>query len=340
MRVNSLSIKNFRCFKELHISFSHRVMIVGKNGSGKSSLLEAVYFIINGKSFRTTELTDMIKDDKKHLFVESNYKDDFDWIHDTTFGFDRDGRKKIIQDGEPAYRKNVMKGSSIVVHSPEDIQIIDGPPSKRRDFLDRAIFLTHKEFYNTVVNYKSYLKQKRILLKNNNKNGLLYLNRAVVPYIKEIETMRLDVAQTIEKKSTAILKEMSLPFSISINLPDREKNIEEKLNSKIDKELIKGYSLYGPHLDNIQINVMNRRGKSISMGEKSLISLILKFAEVQLLNDLGIKSLFIGDDIIGFIDKKRSDMIFSYCHTMDNQFILSHIEVEHKKEEWEYITLN
>jgi recombinational DNA repair ATPase RecF len=85
---------------------------------------------------------------------------------------------------------------------------------------------------------------------------------------------------------------------------------------------------------------MNRRGKSISMGEKSLISLILKFAEVQLLNDLGIKSLFIGDDIIGFIDKKRSDMIFSYCHTMDNQFILSHIEVEHKKEEWEYITLN
>jgi len=315
-------------------------MIVGKNGSGKSSLLEAIYFIINGKSFRTAELNDMIKDDEQHLFVESNYKDDFDWLHDTTFGFDRDGRKKIIQDGESAYRKNVMKGSSIVVHSPENINIIDGPPSKRRDFLDRAVFLTHKEFYNTVVNYKSYLKQKKILLKNNNKNGLLYLNRAVVPYIEEIETMRRNIADSIEKKAINILQDMSIPFSINIIFPEQYYNVEERLNSKIEKEFIKGYSLYGPHLDNIQISVMNRRGKSISMGEKSLISLILKFAEVQLLNELGIKPLFIGDDIIGFIDKKRSDMVFSYCNTMDNQFILSHIESGKKKEEWEYITLN
>ncbi|MCK5808686.1 DNA replication and repair protein RecF [bacterium] len=339
MRVNSLSIKNFRCFNELSLTFSNRVMITGKNGSGKSSVLESLYFIMNGKSFRTTDLNDMIKDDEDYLFVESNYKDDFDWEHNSSFGFDRDGRKKILQNGEAAHRKDIMKAASVVVHSPEDIKIVDGPPSKKRDFLDRAIFLTEKKFYSTVVNYKSYLKQKKILLRNGNKNGLLYLNRAVIPYIEEIVKKRQIIAQNIEKITKKIFEEMSLPLSLKIILPDQDENIEEKLNSKIDKELLKGYSLYGPHLDIIKIIVLNRRGKSISMGEKSLISLILKFAEVQLLNDLGIESLFIGDDIIGFIDATRSDMIFSYCTTMENQFIVSHIDSENKKSNWEYITL-
>lgn len=340
MRVNSLFIKNFRCFEELSLSFSNRVMIVGKNGSGKSSILEALYFMINGKSFRTPDIGEMIKDDSSHLYVESHYKDDFEWSHDLSFGFDKDGRKKILLDGEISTRKDIMNKSSVVIHSPDDIYIIDGTPSRKRDFLDRAIFLTKRDFFNTVVNYKSYLKHKKVLLKKGNKEGILYLNKAVVSYIKEIQNLRILLADKIEKQTAIILKEMSLPLSLQIVLPEQDENIEDKLNSKIDKELLKGYSLYGPHLDIITIHISNRRGRSISMGEKSIISLILKLAEVQLLNEMGINSLFIGDDIIGFIDKKRSDMIFSYCNTVTNQFIISHIDESIKKDGWEYLKID
>ena len=340
MRVESLFIKNFRCFKELSLSFSNRVMIVGENGSGKSSILEALYFMINGKSFRTPDIGEMIKEEHSHLYIKSQYKDDFEWNHNLSFGFDTDGRKKILLDGEVSTRKDIMKKSSVVIHSPDDIHIIDGPPSRKRDFLDRAIFLTKREFFNTVVNYKSYLKHKRVLLKKGNKEGILYLNKAVVTYIKEIQNLRILLAEKIEKHTATILEDMSLPLSLQIILPEKDENIEEKLNSKIEKELLKGYSLYGPHLDIISIQVSNRRGRSISVGEKYIISLILKLAEVQLLNEMGIKSLFIGDDIIGFIDKKRADTVFSYCNTIENQFIVSHIDYDVKKDGWEYLKID
>lgn len=340
MNINSLLIKKVRCFEELSLSFSNKVVIVGKNGSGKTSILESIYFIINGRSFRTTHINEMINEDNSYLYISSKYKNDFEWLHDVSCGFDRDGSKKILLDGELSNRRNIMEKASIVIHSPEDMNIIDGPPSKKRDFLDRAVFLTNRSFFNTVVNYKSYLKQKKILLRNHKKKELLYINRAIVTYIEKIREERHSISEMLYKKVNSIIKEMSIPLSFDIKVEENNDNIEEKLQSKLEQELQKGHSLYGPHLDNVTINILHKKGRSISMGEKAIISLILKFAEVQLLNDLGINSLFLGDDIMAFVDKKRSDLIFSYCSTMDNQFILSHIDKEKDNKEWEYIKID
>ncbi len=337
MRVFSLTLKNFRCFDSSSFSFSDKTVITGKNGSGKTAAIEAVYFSVNGKSFRTPEKKEMIQAGSPYFYIETKSEDDFGWAKVISWGVSRDGVKKITIDGENSTRKEIIKAFSTVVYSPDDIEIIEGSPSRRRDFLDRIIFLKDREFLSTVINYQSYLKHKKVLLKQGDKKGIHYLNRAVIPYIYKIREGRKTVMQEIISLSKSIMDIMNMSFNISFSFPGED--IERLLHDKMEYEIERGYPVVGPHTDQINLKVFNRKGRSISMGEKAFISLIFRLSEVELLKKERIIPLFIADDITGFMDHEKSEKILSYASSMDSQCIISGISFSNEIKKWEYIPL-
>lgn len=225
-------------------------------------------------------------------------------------------------DGDNVERKELLSISSIVIHKPDDTALVKGSPSLRRDFLDKAVFIGHRDYIRAMVNYRRYLKHKSVLLKSNKPDPIRHLNRAVIPFVNEIREKRKALADTITVEINNLFNHLDTGFSLEFVAPfdeDPYSIFEEKL----PKEMERGYSLYGPHVDNIQVKVEGRNGRSLSSGELYFLSLLLKISEMKIHAENGIYPIFMVDDIFSFLDSSNREKVAHILSEIDNQVLLT-----------------
>jgi DNA replication and repair protein RecF len=143
MFLERLSIKDFRCFDKNSVDFTDGVhAIVGDNGKGKTSLLEALFFCITGTSFRTPHVKELIRFGKDALFVEARFSR-LGVTH--TLAISYDGLKRRVSFNGALCTSGAELLGLIwgVACTPEDIELIQGPPATRRHFLDLFLAQTH-----------------------------------------------------------------------------------------------------------------------------------------------------------------------------------------------------
>ncbi len=322
MKIFDIYIKNFRKFDCFDISFDDKFLIKGCTGSGKTSIIESCYFSISGKSFRTSHLKDVVKSDSENLYVKCNMEDISGFKREITSGLDRSGNKKIMLDGAPVSRKELINSVKYMVHTPDDMDIIEGVPSKRRDFLDKAVFIEDGSYYDDLMNYFRYLKHKSLSLKKGNGKAVIYLNEAAIPLINKIRDRRMDICSKINCEISETVKKIFPGLILDVSSYTDE-NPGEKLNMKLEKEMEKGYPLYGPHLDTVNIKYQVGESKNMSMGEKYLISVILKLSELYLHAKAGIYPVFFIDDAFVFLDDEKKQMLLDTVMNLKNQVIMT-----------------
>lgn len=323
MNLNRILIKNFRNLIETDFFFDKKTVINGPNGSGKTSLIEAAYFSFSGRSFRTSNIKELINKENKFLFVRSEAEDLSGYNRELSVGFDSTGQRKILIDGINSTRKNLMNVVFPVIHSPEDMEIIQGGPKKRRDFLDRICYMENKTYFDDMMEYSRYLRQKNIMLKKNDGKTVSYLNRAALPLIKRIRDFRRNACDMINSEFKVYNSNIFPELEFSISCPNDDET-EDKLGSRLPSELEKGYAMYGPHLDNIAVKTElcdSRTG--VSMGESYLISLVLKMSELSLYSKKELYPVFFIDDLFVFLDSKRKVDLYNRIVTMKNQVIMT-----------------
>lgn len=323
MKLTHILIKNFRNIDNRDFFFEDKAILNGINGSGKTSIIEAAYFSFTGKSFRTSNIKELINKDQKFFFVRSDTIDFSGYKRELSVGFDESGQRKILIDGNNASRKDLMNIVFPVVHTPEDMEIIQGGPKKRRDFIDKICFMEKKSYFDDLVEYNRYIKQKNILLKKGDARTVSYLNQAATPLIKKIRESRKTACERINNEfkiyNSDIFPELQLVISSPV-----DDEIEEKLKLKITKEIEKGYALYGPHLDMIVVKTeLGESRTGASMGESYLISLVLKMAELSLYSKKELFPVFFIDDLFVFLDKRRKKVLFKKIVEMKNQVIMT-----------------
>lgn len=324
MQIKTLFLRNCRNLVKKSFNLSNRTILTGRNGVGKTSVLESISLLLSAKSFRTRYARDIINYENEVLFVKGDIIDKSQYERNVSFGSNRQNEKKITIDGEISKRKELLQLCSFVVHTPEDIDIIKGYPAQRRDFFDKIALIENPEYFDTVVNYSRYVKHKTLMLKKGDLESVKYLNKGVVSYIKTIQERRIQLSQKIMTILNQILEDIFEDFTVSIFMPSND-DIEEKLFDKLLKEIEKGQLLYGPHLDNILIKVNSRKSKTVSMGELSFISILLKIAELKMHAEKNIKPIFLGDDIYAFLDNKRAEKVALLLHDLKNQIVLSSV---------------
>ena len=323
MHINSIFLKNFRNLSQFKLDFPEKLVINGPNGSGKTSIIEACYLSISGKSFRSSDLKEIIKKTDEHFFINSSIKDFSGFNRDIKIAYDKSGSRRISIDGQTSSRRDIMEIAFPVIHSPKDMELVSGGPSGRRDFIDRICFMESKEYYDILMEYGKYIKQKNMSLKRGNNEAVRYLNRAAVPLIKKIRDMRDNISEKINDEVKNVSEKLMSGIKINIKTHSDE-NILEKLDSKIDIELKKGYAVYGPHLDNIDIKTeLSDTKRSLSMGEIYLISVIFKFTELNIYKEKRLYPVFFMDDIFTFLDQKRKSQLFEYISNFRNQCVLT-----------------
>jgi DNA replication and repair protein RecF len=320
MNVDVLELTNFRNYHKLKIKFSPFVNIIhGKNGSGKTNIVEAIYVLGLTKSFRNINEKHLILKDKDiskvkgTLVLKSKNKYEVD--------ITKEGKKVLINNNKVNLLSDYISNIPIIVFSPDDLKLLKETPIVRRKFLNIELSFYKKEYLKNIACYNKLLKQRNSYLKqsfiNSNKSSeyLDILTEKLFDYGLKIFNDRKEFIEKINQKINEYYSKISKSGAVNIkyvsNFEDNKENMLKKYKKYYQKELNFGKTLLGIHLDDIDFYLDQNKVKEwASEGQLKNIIVAMKLVEVNLIHEeRGYYPILILDDLFSEIDKEKINNI-------------------------------
>ncbi|MEO0272741.1 MAG: DNA replication and repair protein RecF [candidate division WOR-3 bacterium] len=308
--IKKISLVGFRNFKNFDFEFSNGVnLITGPNGSGKTNILEAIAYISQGKSFRRASDKDLTNFDSNFFRISATIVKD-GTSHEIIAGFDANlGSKYILIDDKQIDKiGNLFSLVPSLISTDRDQDIVDGPPSERRSILNRLISIIHREYLDLLIDYRKILENKNILLKEQKISEIKPWNEKQEQLALRITEYRLNFIEKIKKlfieKSAYFLKGKKAELIFE---PSYDGNIP--LDSFISQELRLGFSIVGPHRDNIEFTIDGKPARIFaSEGEKRLMILAFYFTFLELFKP---DSIVLLDEPFSVLDERGCEVVLS-----------------------------
>jgi len=358
MHIKHLSLSNFRNYSTLELPLQPGVnLLVGRNGQGKTNLVEAIFYAATLNSHRVSGYLPLVKhqQDKAVMRILAGFEDRENLI-ELELNVSGANRARINRSDTPRVR-DVLGLVSAVIFSPEDLDIVKRDPSNRRAFIDDLLVQLTPRLAGVFSDYDRVLKQRNTLLKTSRNlpkdspgldtlaawdDSLIKLGTEIIAFrqelIKRIASPLLSSYEAIadEKNNPSIKYKSSLTGS-NIAEPevfvedflvtsDREE-IETQFRTKLElvktKELERGISLVGPHRDDLVLYLGDYPAKGfVSHGESWSYALALKLASAQLLREEARAGdpILILDDVFAELDSTRRTRLANLVS--DNEQVL------------------
>lgn len=325
--LNKIKINNFRNHQDQEFKFDQYNYITGNNGVGKTNILEAIYILSIGKSFRSPD-QGLINYKSEFFRVEGEYVD-----NTVLFYFDASNKKLTIND----IKKNISDIIGIhpvVLFEPEQLGLFYYQPMLRRSWMDQILSQVDEQYLINLIHYIKLIKNKNIVLKGSKNIDLIKaVNIQIIPLLDYLIAKRKFL---IEELNIFIKNNQELLFdskySVEVNYKFSIEDISiENLNSKIDTDIKFGASQYGIHRDDLIITINGQKiNQILSRGEMRLIVFLIKVFESKFILDQTKKNpLIILDDIFSELDVFKEDKLIKSLPSSSQIFIsttrLNHI---------------
>jgi DNA replication and repair protein RecF len=328
MYISTLALQNFRSYDSRSVDFDPSVNILtGKNGEGKTNMLEAVYILSMGRSFRTLNDTEAIAFGKDFYHVKGLFEKDGE---DLTVEVKMMGREKSFFVDGIRVRKSayLLDHALTVIFSPDDLRIVKDEPEKRRRFMDHELFQLKPLYYLDVIKYRRIVKNRNLLLKEFELNE--HLLDIYDNYLAEIGSHIMAERARFAERLAAI--SAGIQARITASHPDAgdalevsyEPSISPDPNIRGDAEALKlsilealrarrgkdreaGSTTAGPHKDDLKLvsGGVDLR-KYCSQGQQRTAALALKLAEVDIIKEeTGEMPILLLDDVLSELDAER-----------------------------------
>ena len=317
MILKTLRVQNFRTHSDFILEIGEKsTLISGANGSGKTSLLEAIYFALQGTSFRSSD-KEILRNDGSSWF-RIDLKDSKDSLRTIIFNNAvQKSKKQFLVDGNKKARLNANLRIPVVLFEPDDLQLLSGSPTRRRNFLDYFLSQIFPSFQLALTRYNKALKQRNNLLKRDNvsKDELFPWNLMLAEYGAEIISKRQDFLELLNSKIEEVYFEISgVKDEIEIDYLGEKVSKNEILailSENIERDKILGYTNFGPHKHDIQFIFNKKPAQNVaSRGENRSLVLALKFIETDILADLTSKRpIVLLDDVFSELDDERQKLL-------------------------------
>ena len=352
MQVKNITLTNYRNIENANIDFSGGInILIGENANGKTNTVEAIYQFAQGKSFRTKNNSESIYFDREACDLN------LEFITEKT---GRTGRMniKLYKDKIKRFSYNgiTLKKTAefignfrAVLFTPDHLGLVKGNPESRRKFIDMAISQIKPVYLSHLMDYERILSQRNHLLRFIKEKGetkenitqfyvwtkkLVRYSAIITRYRGEyIERMKEFVPEFYAGLSKG-RENIKLAYISHVNKNNKDfsdfnnfemcENLYDEVFSKCNnEELVSGLSLYGPHRDDLYIEIDGKSSRSIaSQGQQRSAVLSLKLAEGNISKiSHGEYPVFLLDDILSELDGTRQDFILKNLN--DRQVIIT-----------------
>ncbi len=313
MIIEDLQLENFRNFdrSELHFA-SDAVFFEGKNGQGKTSLLEAIFFLANLRSFRTLKLNEMKKIGSPFFHLSLTFRRPQGWR--SVLDVDAGQVRTLSIDHVPVNKASDFTGKiKTVALLPDDPLIISGTSLLRRRFFDMFISMLDREYFTSLQSYSQALRSRNFLLKNrkDDRDILLSFSSVLAESGSNIVKKRQKYVPLLEKIMKKLFDELypSLSdFHIQMHYTRESEDkttYMEKTERDLQRDLQRGFTSFGPHLDDFDFVSSGKSLRSFgSRGQCRMASLILKLAELEAVRELNGA---LGDTVV-LVDDAAADL--------------------------------
>lgn len=311
MIIKSLTVENIRSHKQFSRQLSRNVTVVtGRNGSGKTSLIEAVMIALGGKSFKGSD-TELLRRDADWWRIDVQLDDQQRTVK---YQPANPKPKQFIIDSKTTARLPEASRYPIVLFEPEDLRLLHGSPARRRLFIDRFASQLVPGYNRVLRRYERALLQRNKLLKSHASNDALFAwNVSLAKHGAQIIDIRVRLIERLNNglnstyHTIAQTKDsVSLHYSHTV-IDHTEQKLLAELESRIERDSLLSYTSFGPHRHDVlfYFNGSPAIG-SASRGEVRTIILALKFLEVDILKEVtGHTPVVLLDDVLSELDDKR-----------------------------------
>ncbi len=329
MIIKSCKITNFRSHEFFELKcWKETTMISGENGSGKTSILEAIYEAMCGKSFRAVD-KEIIKRDADFYRVELEYVDG----EKVAVVYERGGKKTFLAGDKKTARLAKKYRYPVVLFEPDDLNLLSSSPSHKREYFDRSFGQLDDNYSSLLSRYDKALKQRNELLKSEFLSGeaVFSWNVMLARLGVEIWRVREEKIAKINERLTEVYRSIAGDEdTVFLRLMRDSEVMDEsgylmELERNFEKDKILGYTSFGVHRDNYEFlfNGVLADG-SASRGEVRSIVVALKFIEADMiLVATGKAPVVLLDDVFSELDETRQKaLVYNF---KKNQVIITSV---------------
>lgn len=333
MRFSHLKLDGFRNLAKTELDFNNKFTVIfGENASGKTSLLEALYFITHAKSFRTSSLKYLMQHDYSHLSLFAKLQQG-EMVYPLGVERSQAGRIRIKYNGEKlSSMTRLLAGLPVQFLDTDAHRTFASSPGNRRKLLDWGVFHVEPGFVSAWQDYQKALKQRNCMLKNSAseyslspwteqlvKSGTI-INDCRAFYLEEFAAVFSDVWQQLAPT-------MTLP-QLGFYQGWHDGNLSEALQNAYAQDMRYSYTTVGPHRCDIKLQVDGVSALEVfSQGQQKTLMFALKVAQgVYLYNKLGKEVIYLIDDLPAELDELRLSAVVKTLSAHAKQVFITAID--------------
>ena len=330
MIIKKINVINFRNLVKQTITFDKKINIfIGDNAQGKTNILESVYFLALTKSYRTND-SNLVN--KKELFTKVKGEvRDIGVYKNLSVEIIDDQKKVKVNNNEVKKIADYITNLNVILVSPEDINILQGTPAERRNFLNIELSQISKNYIKKYNEFNKILKIRNNYLKmlyNSSNPDRRYLDSLTENLIEreiDIYQERKKFIDNINKNISNIyediigIKNFNIIYETNIDFENFESDylkerLKEKYQNSLRKEIENGMTLYGPHRDDLKFMIGEDDIKIYgSQGQQKVAIIALKLSEISIFKDYtNTNPIILLDDVFSELDVKTRNKLINF----------------------------
>lgn len=321
MKVKTLFLENFRNIKSQQLTPSDELTVIcGKNGQGKTNLLESIWLLTGAKSFRASKDIELIKKGEEFSVITAgcvNFEKESN-IRLTISQNEKKGRYAKINGVDYGRATSIAGTFTAVVFAPSHLSLIKGSPEGRRRFLDAAICQLYPSYIFTLRKYNRLLTQKNALLKQRDidkeilsafNDGLAAEGEKIMMERNNYLSLMFPFAKQVYDDISDKKEELFIKYNPCCKEGEQRKNFEQTAQ----KDIKAGFSTFGVHREDFDI-LLNESDAKIyaSQGQQRSCVLALKLAEAAAGEQIrGEHPVMLLDDVLSELDYSRQEYLLT-----------------------------
>ena len=343
MKLRQVEARDFRNLARLNYQPGPGLnILLGDNAQGKTNILESIYVLSTGSSFRTGQDKNMVAYEKEVAILRGRYdynERDFEAVLSYNL---KEGKNFTLNSKKTSF--NNSDRLRVVLFTPDDLYLIKGSPGKRRQFLDFILTQIRSDYDYYLANYVKTLKKRNLLLKREQSNTRSFkiIEDIFIENAARVILARINLISILDESSSSIYKEISLEGQLKtryaitfpidngkINLDILKTALKKQIKEKAEEEVRRKISLVGPHLDDMHIYQNGKMARYFaSQGQQRNIAVALKLAELYTFRKIsGFYPVFLLDEVLSELDAQKRQLLLDHLQEAEFQSFLTSVNL-------------